>query len=118
MALVRTDQSSNPPAYDEDADFNKALALSMDDQGPPPLEPIPHDSDLPVYGPVQDPSKGDNRVSVLHALLVQNSYMWSRHWIAVQTTHYEERWRRALMMGGTVWRQMYTLNPRLRSRLE
>lgn len=67
MALVRTDQPSNLPAYDEDAELNKALALSMDDQGPPPLEPIPHNSDLPVYGPVQDPAKSNNRVGGRYA---------------------------------------------------
>ncbi|KAF8607453.1 hypothetical protein BDV93DRAFT_310207 [Ceratobasidium sp. AG-I] len=61
MALVPTNQSNKPPTYDEDDDISKALALSIDDQGPPPLEPIPRDSDLPVYGPVQDPSKSDNR---------------------------------------------------------
>ncbi|CUA67237.1 hypothetical protein RSOLAG22IIIB_07293 [Rhizoctonia solani] len=47
-----------PPQYDEmeDDDMKKALALSMEDQGPPPLEPLPEE-----YGPYQDVRKYDNR---------------------------------------------------------
>lgn len=59
MALVRTDQSQAPPGYDEDDELNKALALSMDDQGPPPLEPV-----QPEYGPYLDPKQYDTRVSL------------------------------------------------------
>ncbi|KAH7337572.1 hypothetical protein B0J17DRAFT_768747 [Rhizoctonia solani] len=56
MALVPV-TGEQPPRYDEmeDADMKKALALSMEDQGPPPLEPIPE------YGPYQDVRKYDNR---------------------------------------------------------
>ncbi|KAG8705875.1 hypothetical protein FRC08_001402, partial [Ceratobasidium sp. 394] len=67
-ALVRIDNANNtsaPPAYDEDVELNKALALSLKDAGgaggmgeqgvgdedePPPLEPVG-----PVYGPQRDP---------------------------------------------------------------
>ncbi|EUC61380.1 ubiquitin carboxyl-terminal hydrolase [Rhizoctonia solani AG-3 Rhs1AP] len=47
-----------PPQYDEmeDDDMKKALALSMEDQGPPPLEPVPEE-----YGPFQDVRKYDSR---------------------------------------------------------
>ncbi|KAB5591559.1 hypothetical protein CTheo_4988 [Ceratobasidium theobromae] len=56
MALVRVEQ---PPAYHEveDVDLKKALALSMEEQGPPPLEPIPQHE----YGPFQDPKAYENR---------------------------------------------------------
>ncbi|KAF8684906.1 hypothetical protein RHS04_00971 [Rhizoctonia solani] len=66
MALVPT-TGEQPPRYDqmEDDDMKKALALSMEDQGPPPLEPIPEE-----YGPYnqQDVKKYDNRARTDHAL--------------------------------------------------
>ncbi|CEL54972.1 hypothetical protein RSOLAG1IB_07465 [Rhizoctonia solani AG-1 IB] len=60
MALVPT-TGEQPPRYDEmeDDDMKKALALSMEDQGPPPLEHIPEISE--EYGPYQDVRKYDNR---------------------------------------------------------
>jgi hypothetical protein len=63
MALVPT-TGEQPPRYDEmeDDDMKKALALSMEDQGPPPLEHIPEISE--EYGPYQDVRKYDNRVSI------------------------------------------------------
>ncbi|KAJ1301154.1 hypothetical protein OPQ81_003565 [Rhizoctonia solani] len=56
MALVPV-TGEKPPRYDEmeEDDMKRALALSMEDQGPPPLEPVPE------YGPYQDPRKYDSR---------------------------------------------------------
>lgn len=98
MALVRTDQ---PPAYDEDAALNEALAMSMNDQGPPPLEPA-----LPEYGPFQDPKKYENRVSAGVPNVKKKHLMYGSIWTRVQTTPYVRHSRRASMMGRIAWRRM------------
>ncbi|KAG8744066.1 hypothetical protein FRC10_010851 [Ceratobasidium sp. 414] len=73
-ALVRVENTNNvnAPAYDEDVELNRALALSLKDAGageqgagdgdePPPLEPVG-----PVYGPQRDPRGLDETTD--HAL--------------------------------------------------